>query len=587
MGDVVQLPVGLEKFFETIYGDQQGWAYAPTKDPVNNSFEQYWFHWPTSKNNLINHVQTMTSTHEVYYGTGLFSKQEATKEGFKGTWFVWAEFDGSLPEPGVYAQVPAPSIKLRSSEEQHEHWYWKLDHFETNIEVIEEISRKLTYHLGADLGSWNANRVLRPPGTIHHESGKITTLLRWDPQTHAVEEFSNLPEITVELAKENDIGYIPKALSVIFKYQFTTDEYDFYSRESIEVGHRSSALTKLGHIGVEKGMTDAEILGFLWNADERWGKFKGRKDRKRLLLGIVNYCRAKSKQPKPVDQEVDHLRVYNFVDFQNTDIEIEWVIPGLIHKKGRVLISGPPGVGKSQVAFRMAQKLAEGKPFLKWEPTRPIRMMFVSMEMPHEELKYITSQMNIQENELLRENLQIMPIGYSIQLTKAIAQAEFANKVEQHQPDGIIFDSLGVGIGGGLQSDQIILDTFYYVKKVLSGQYGVFSVFIHHNRKEQTGNKKPTKLDDLFGSAYIGAELTTGLNLWPTAPMSPLLEFSCLKLRMMRNFSPFMIRRTPELDFEVVEGTKIVAPSIPIFSNLSDTDTEAIKSDGPDLLGSL
>lgn len=575
MGEVVSLnPVSLEQFFEAMFGDNEGWVYSPTKDPNSATFEQYFYHWPNQKDRLIQHVERQTATNEVYFGPGLFSKPGAEKEDFKGTWYVWAEFDGTLPENLV--GVPQPTIKLRSSTEGHEHWYWRLDRFVTDITVIEDISQRLAYYLGADLGCWNANRVLRPPGTLHHESGQHTILIRWSEESSPVEAFKDLPVLPVALVKDDDIGYIPQALDVIMKYQFSSDAAELFKCR-LEDLHpdpntgrpdRSAALTKLCHFGVEMGMNNAEILGILYNADERWGKFKDRPDRKRRLLGIINHCR--SRHPvDPIEEEAkaaEHLRVYGYTEFAHTDLEIEWVIPGLIHKKGRVLISGPKGAGKSQFSFRMAEKLARGEKFLRWQPTRPMRVMFVSMEMPHEELKYITEGMAIGDDELLQENLLIMPVGFSIQLTKTGPQAEFARVIERYQPDGIIFDSLGVGIGGDLDSDRLVMATFNYVKRILCDQFGVFTWFIHHNRKAQIGNKRPDKLDDLFGSGYIGAEITTGINLWGNG--GPTLEVSCLKMRMAKEFKKFNIRRTPNMDFELIQGIKEVASTGAVFANL-------------------
>lgn len=591
MGEVVSLnAVSLGDFFDTMYGTQEGWAYSPTKDPNSDDFEQYFFYWPAQRDRLIEHVERQSPSLEVYYGPGLFSKPGAEKDDFRGTNYVWCEFDGVLPDDLI--NTPTPTIKIRSSTVGHEHWYWKLESFETDITVIEDITKRLAYHLGADLGCWNANRVLRPPGTMHHESGQVPTVLRWDTQTHPRDSFKDLPDLPFELIKDNDIGYVPQALQVILKYEFSTEAAELFQCRLEDLNRdkntgkpdRSAAMTKLCHFFVEMGMNNAEILGLLYNVDERWGKFRNRPDRKRRLLGIINFCR--SRHPvNPVEEEIksaEHLRVYDFVSFSNTDLQIEWVIPGLIHKKGRALVSGSPGVGKSQLSFRLAEKLAQGLPFLQWESVRPMKILFVSMEMPHEELKFITDQMKIGDNELLQENLLVMPIGYSVQLTKTLAQAEFAKVVERYEPDGIVFDSLGVGIGGDLDSDKQIMATFEYVKRVLCDRFGVFTWFIHHNRKAQIGNKKPNKLDDLFGNQFIGAEITTGLNLW-TPPGSSNIEVSCLKVRMMEKFKTFNIRRTPLLDFEVVRGIREVSSTKAVFSNLDNTGPDT----GTDLMETL
>lgn len=100
MGTVHPLGVGsteLGQFFDFMYGDETGYVYSPTKNPVTDAFEQYFFEWPTERTQLLQHVQRYSATHEVYYGPALFSDRSATKDTFLGSSVVWAEFDGTLP----------------------------------------------------------------------------------------------------------------------------------------------------------------------------------------------------------------------------------------------------------------------------------------------------------------------------------------------------------------------------------------------------------------------------------------------------------------------------------------------------------
>lgn len=559
MGSVTNIDPAqdLETFLEFIYGNETGYVYSPTKNPdsENPIWTQCFFFWPTGKDRLINHIRTKTETHEVYIGPALYKDtKDAEKENFKGTNVVWVEFDGN--EPANISDVPEPNLKIRSSTDKHEHWYWKLDRFVDVPSQLEEITQRLAYHLGADLGCWNANRVLRPPSTRHHESGLTVTTFKWDAQPTPINQFNSLPAVPVKLLQEQDINYVPPPLEVIAKFDFSQrmEDFKFFMEPKIDQGHRSSALAKLGHICIELGMTNAETLSMLLNADSRWGKFSKRKDQKARLLGIINYCR--SRHPvDPVIEEVkeSRLRIYTFDEFMNTKVNLEWVVEGLIHKKGLAMLSGPPDVGKSQLSIRFAEKLARGQNFLKWEVPRPMKTLMVSMEMPHEELHYLMEGMQLKSDPLIDENLLLLPLGYSIRLANKAAQAELAAVVEEFRPDGIIFDSFGVGIGDDLNSEKVILEALDFVHKTLRGGFGCFVWFIHHNRKGQIGNKAPKKLDDLFGSQYIGAALTTAVGLWPTTTQG-LIEVNCLKLRMAKHFDKFHIKRQTNLDFDVYTG---------------------------------
>lgn len=541
----------LEAFFDFIYGDMVGYAYSPTKDPESGSFEQFYFKWPDERARLVDHVNKATITHEVYYSPSLFEVPDATKAAFKGTYFVWAEFDGTAPEE-LPADFPQPSYKLQSSERANQHWYWKLDHFAIDIGLIEDVSQRIAYHLAADLACWNANRVLRPPNTRHHDSGQTTKQLRFDDHVFPLGAFSGLPELPVRLLGDADIKYVPPPVEVINDYHLEKDDLEFFLSKEVPKGKRSSALTKLGHITMELGMSNAEALSLLLNADSRWGKFAKRKDRKERLLGIINYCRARHPIDVIEKEAVNPLRVYTVEEILNSDVKMEWAIEDLLHKKGLLCLAGPPGVGKSQLSFRFAEKMALGQDYLKWAIPEPMRTLFVSMEMPFEEVHFLFKEsMQLKSNDMLRENMLIMPIGSSIHLNSKIAQRELDKVIEQFQPTGIIFDSLGKAINDEIESSKVILDTFEYVDRKLRGEYGCFVWFVHHPRKAQVGNKQPNGQDDLYGNRYISTSLTTTIFLEESGNH---LELSNPKLRMSKQFKSFPIRRTTNVDFEVVTG---------------------------------
>jgi hypothetical protein len=555
--------VELGRFFDTLYGDQEGFVYAPTKEPepTGERFEKYFFQWPVDKEALIEHCLLKAVDFEVYYGPSLFQRPSGKQEDFLGTYFVWCEFDGNAPD--TIDGLPEPAIKIQSSTPGHQHWYWKLDRFEKDAQIVETISQRIAYHAGADLACWNVNRVLRPPATVHHDGGQRVSVLRWEVVPTSTGNFADLPEVPVKLLKSEDIGFVPQPLSVLMKYPFTPEETEFFQTSTIEVGHRSDALAKMGHYCIEKGMTNAEALSILLNCDSRWGKYSKRRDQRDRLLGIINYCRSRHPIDLVQADEQDSMwRVYDYDEFMATELKIDWAIEGLVHRKGFVILSGPPDVGKSQFAIRFGEKLAKGHDFLKWKIARPMKIVVVSMEMPHEELKFLLDTMSFEDHELLRENFKLVPIGSGVKLNEKRNQERLNRILDAHEPDGVIFDSLGMAINDDMSSDKIILETFDYIHSTVRGRYGAFAWFIHHNRKAQAGNSKPNKLDDLYGSRYISAATSTGIGLWPTGPNKPI-EVDCLKLRFAKKFDRFLVNRTPRLDF-ALSTEKLQDPDRPL-----------------------
>lgn len=547
----------LDEFFTFMFGSTVGYAYSPTLDPATKTFEQYFFQWPSEKEELISHVRRFSPTHEIYYAPALYSRPAATKNAFLGTWFVWAEFDGTLP-PDL-KNVPEPSIKIQSSTAGHEHWYWKLNYFISDLSAAEQISKRITYHLQADLSVWNCNRVLRPPDTIHHESSRQTCVLRWDNRSYGVEAFAGLPDVEAALLGEEDnLGEVPDAIDVIFKYQFSEKDARFFKQKEVKpgwetgTGGRSAALARLGHICAEMSMSTVESLSLLIHADNRWGKYSRRKDQRHRLLGIINYARAKHPVD-PVEKSLESpLRVYTYQDFMSQPKEIDWLVEGFIHRKGFVITFGPAGVGKSQLLLRACEALSTGNNFLKWPVARPMKMLYISLEMPDEELYHFLSTMKMTDNPLLRTNFMVMPLGLSIKLGSGIAKDHLNRIIEEFQPDGIVIDSFLKAVGEDISNTKVVVDVIDYVDTYLRLKYGCFVWFIHHPRKGQPNNKRPDKLDDMFGASYFGNSATNVFTLWKNN--SGLLKVNNLKMRMSPEFETFNIRRTPLLNFEVVEG---------------------------------
>jgi hypothetical protein len=576
--------VELERFFVYLYGDQEGYIYSPTKDPETGDFEQHFFRWPTERNELVQHVLTLSELYEVYYGPGIYRERKATKDSFLGSNFVWTEFDGVLPASDKNG-YPHPTLRIKSSVEGHEHWYWRLEAFLTDQDLLENITQRVAYYLQADLSSWDATQVLRPPGTIHHESGNAVTITAWkETNVTKLVDFADLPQVPVKILQDTDINYIPQALKVIAKYPWKDEDFEFFTVKQLPTkegkpegqGHRNEALAKLGFICIELGMSNAETLSLLLNADERWGKFRKRRDQKHRLIGIINYCRSKkAAELPPVDpnskEPEDLLRVYNFEEFISAEIKMEWVVNNLLHKKGLTFLVGPPDIGKSQLTIRTLEKFARGQDFLKWTVPKPTKNLFISMEMGYEELHFFMNDtMHIKSDELLKENLLILPLGSSLPLRSKIAQNKIIEMMEEHRPEGVFIDSFSTAVADELNSDKVILEVMDFVNSVLRARFGAYVWFIHHPRKEQIGNKKPKKLDDLHGSRFIGSLATSVILLWPERGN---IEVSCLKLRMAEKFKTFDIRRTPGVDFEIVGMQDPGNISGPIFGNNTLEDT--------------
>ncbi|HET7713678.1 MAG TPA: hypothetical protein VFK94_05265, partial [Patescibacteria group bacterium] len=344
----------LADFLDYLYSGLEGWAYSPTKED-SGKFDQHFFKWPEDRETLVSHVLSNAAEREVYLAPAIFDSPVGLGKHVKASNVIWAEFDGVLPDS--LGEIPPATYKVQSSGEGHEHWYWKLSEPLTSVAAIESANRAITYALSADASGWDANQVLRPPLTVNHKRGGVpVTVKETSDVTYPIIGFNSIPAAPAPMSEIND-NVIPDVADVILKYSWPEEAIKIFrmTHETVPTGDgrgRNVALVHLGYFCAEMGMTDHEMFSVLRNADDRWGKYKDRTDRNKRLTSIIE--RVRVKYPTIVFQDEEIIPVFGYQDLLDTEIEIEWVIPGLLQEQGYMLFTGPSGVGKTQVTLRMA-----------------------------------------------------------------------------------------------------------------------------------------------------------------------------------------------------------------------------------------
>jgi len=548
----------IESFLEGLYGDGQGYVYTPTKDLESEYWQPYFFKWPEHKTAILTHMLSATESKDVYVSPSLFKAPSDKKAAWQGTNYVWIEFDGNAPDKTPKG-IPAPTIRIQSSVPGHEHWYWKLNSYERDRKALEGLAKALTYTLDADKSGWDCSQVLRPPGTLHHESRMRVRILATTPDSYGYSSFKNLvvsPSESVEL--KATIASLPDIKEVIAKYRWDTEATDLFNKPMQPIGSRSSAMTRLGFHCIEIGMTNDECYAVLYDADERWGKYKNRnpQDRAKRLIGIISHCRGK----KELDAELNLSQREGFInlsDFRSTDIKVKWLFKNFLTEKGLGIISAAPGVGKSTLSLRLGISVVLGKDFLIWKSAMATgkRVGFISLEMAGLECKKFIEDMwpslNPEEQDLMDKNFFILPLGYSMPLSSKAEQQAILDEIDTHELDFIIIDSLKAATG----LDERKLDHFFdWVNKYVRNDRGCTVWLIHHNRKPANeGPRKPRGLEDLYGDTFIGAHPTTIISLWRRS--KGVLEVLPLKVRLAEETDPFTIRREKHLNFVVEENS--------------------------------
>lgn len=550
--------VEVENFLDTLFEGQEGFVYAPTKSPKTGHWQTYLFSWPKQRDSIVTHIMDASRTKEAYLSPSLFkTADDAKRENWKGSNYVWIEFDGNAPA-ALPTGVPEPSIRVQSSEKGHEHWYWRLNEFESEQEVIQGLSKRLTYTLNADKSGWDANQVLRPPGTLHHDSKRRVRLLVAREGTVSIADFVNLVDIPPEVIVNTNITSLPDVKDVVSKYKFSDDARNLFHKQKQPTGSRSSAMMRMAYHCVEMGMTNEESYVILLNCDDRWGKYKKRtvESRAKVLTGMI----AHARNEKAIQAELrlnDYEPMYTINELFNLDFsKIDWIYDEVLADNSVGVIASDPGVGKTSFSFQLGLHIALNKDFIGWNSGLQTgqNVGFFQYEMDTRQSGHFLSNMvpgfSQLEKTILEQRFRILPTGYAVPLDKPHEQQKILDYVDQHELNFLMFDSLKAVTG--LKEERV--DNFMnFVNKELRAERGCTVWIIHHNRKAGSeGRSGEQTLDDLYGDVFVSAHATTVVGL--RSKSGNKIEVASLKSRLAPAFRTFKIARTDHQNFARVTG---------------------------------
>lgn len=509
----------LSEFFDTLYGEQEGYVYVAAKSAssVAMDWRQEWFTWPKERERLTKRILDQCGRADIYYGPSLYRTKNAVKDSILGSFFFWVDFDGNAPQPDLVH--PKPTFIVQSSLDGHQHWYWKSEVFVTDISQLERVNRNLAYQFEGDNSGWDCTQVLRPPSTRNHKRGTGVSLTAWEGPVfqHHSHEFA---EIAPEPVVIEEITEIPKASDVLAKYTLDGPTSVLFNKGA-NVGKRSMGLQALAHLLCQSGFSNEETLSLLIDADNRWGKFGNRKDQLKQLLAILSVARDKhplDDSENPIQGALQRLQVFGFESLLTQEnIQLEWVWDGFLVKEGFMLLTGAPKVGKTQFSLDFGISSVLGQQFLDRACTPGLKLAFLSLEMSAPELKLFmqqqSSSLTKEELALLEEKFLMIPVGEPYYLSEKKEQDDLEEMINDLHLDGIIIDSLGACVKGELTSEKEAKSVMDWNDRVRR-RHNCFTWFIHHHRKASGDNKKPNKLDDIYGSYIFSARVTTALTLW-------------------------------------------------------------------------
>jgi replicative DNA helicase len=202
-----------------------------------------------------------------------------------------------------------------------------------------------------------------------------------------------------------------------------------------------------------------------------------------------------------------------------------------------LMLCGPAGVGKTTVAVQLvAGRLGIGDGRLFGLPIRPgaRRTLYLAMDRPPQISRAMSRLFDKDDRQDLDDRLVIWKGPPPDDLARR--PETLAMLCDRAQADTVIVDSLKDGVlklsddeaGGG-----------YNKARQRALVEGIEVLELHHQRKAGGDNKKPTRLDDVYGSTWITAGAGSVFVLWGE-PGDPVVEMTHLK-QPLEPLGPWMV----------------------------------------------
>lgn len=578
----------LGAFFDWLWHDTHGYVYIPTEDPKLTpamAWKRQSFEWPRQRSAVVKFALKADATGlNVYSSPAIYSdpRQAGRREAFLGSWTLWMDNDSGTPMDWSEAEVPEPDLTLQSSLPGNEHMYWQLDEFLTNATTLEDRNRAMAYQYKADTSGWDANQILRPPGTLNkiqlgsskaRKTDEPVTVIAWFEGAHAIDEFGAVVSAKQQVANSILKAELPDLQDVIALARWTPELWNKFRRTKVELetddakrrGGRSAAMQELAYMAAEQGWTNEQIMVVLKNADDRWEKYVNRYDSDRHYLDILNRARAKIGDLGPgeitfagligdADDPASEVQlVYGWGEFVASDFHVDWLLQGLLSQGGIGIATGYPGAGKTQFAIQLGAHLALGyQDFLGWtNMDGKKKVMLLSLEMSANPLNLFLSTIDgsYADKRTLDQNFKVVPLGQPLPLDSEAGQKFLNSQLAEHMPDILIIDSMQKIIGREMTDELAVKEVMHYLSAVRA-KFGCSMLLVHHNRKKSNdAQKKQIDLSDMYGSTYIAADVDFVISLSKLNDLN--VQVSTLKNRLGPEHEAFEIVRDEHLTYHL------------------------------------
>ena len=432
------------------------------------------------------------------------------------------------------------------------HCYWKLSEPAEgdDIQLVLRLREQIALKVGGDTHFKSAHQPIRIAGSIYHKTGdpKLVTIRdHCDTEYHLGDLMDAVAEMPVmegiELPKQTDL-----------------DWNDFNGHTKPSVGE---VLTTTVHEGGRDAWTRFEALstalGYflrryhegLLTWEETWeevSSFNQTKisppwDHLRLKREVdrlwKKHC-TKNGAPQPYNPpansaahsliEVESYRLADMVD-QPPLIPDDIVAPRILTPGSMLLFAGAPKVGKSDFLLSMFIHFAAGEPFLDMQPSKPLRIFYLQMEIQGYYVAERVANLSVSYDIKQRagENLFVTP------RLRMLLNQDGLNACIRHirerfgkrLPDIICIDPLrnvfdGGDHGGENDNNAMLFFLQERVEKLrdeVNPEAGI--IIVHHTKKMKKSQFEEDPFQALSGATALRGYYDTGMILFRPDEISP------------------------------------------------------------------